>query len=285
MLLLDPSSVAAASSTSEIITGPPPPLPVAITLSDDVYYPGDILRIAGQVREIQQDQDYAHLVVYYPNNNDIYFRADANVLPNGSFTFQEELGGQKKTVSGVYSLEVRYGDAGANALFMMIAGPYDLKVDGRTYPIHYRISSALIDSVWVNQTENSLTIHLSNSTRRGELEITLPRQVIDSYIQDDDASSSTMHAEARFNVLISTSKFTDFHQAEFAQSKQNTTHRTLQIGIPYEESGQFSPEWFVKIIGTSVVPEMGANWLTGLTLAILLVVMTGSASYRRWNVL
>ncbi|MCI0562171.1 MAG: hypothetical protein MN733_27110 [Nitrososphaera sp.] len=247
-------SVYAIAPTEGQIKGPPPPRAITAETDNDVYLYNDTIRITGDVRNPEPGQSVM-LHIYYPNNR-VYFSGEASVLLDGTYTFTQKIEG--KVVSGMYGIEAVYGNFSANARFMIIAGPYDLRVDGTTYPIEYKMNTGLLHNITVNSLENSLTVHIVNSSQAGELTIRLPRIVADAH------SENNPNLDGTFGVLMN-NRATDLKQADFTEITRDNDSRTLLIKIPYNGTDTLYDEWYIKILGTSVVPEFGGFMVMALT--------------------
>lgn len=242
----------AGHASSEITTGPPPPRPITAVADKEIYILNDTIRISGQVRDPESGQS-VKIAVYYPNNK-IYLSREVDVSPNGTFVFEQKVEG--KGISGKYLAEVSYGDFRSNVVFMVIAGPFNLVVDGDEYPILYKVTSGTLSGITIDPAEKSLTIHIANSSQSGELTIELPRNVIDA--KSGDAGSDTS-----FVVLIS-NKPVGLEQAEFSEPNSNSSMRTLIIKVPYNGTDTLYDDWYIKILGTTVVPEFDSIVVTAL---------------------
>lgn len=118
-----------------------------------------------------------------------------------------------------------------------------LLVDGTNLSVHYKISGGELLGAIPDTDAMSLILSVQ-MTDAGQLEITLPRELIDSKIgQEDDI----------YFVLV------DADEVDFSETKTQTD-RTLTISIPAGSDE-------VEIIGTKVIPEFP------LAIAIMIVSM------------
>ncbi|RMF29840.1 MAG: hypothetical protein D6752_05225, partial [Candidatus Nitrosothermus koennekii] len=106
-----------------------------------------------------------------------------------------------------------------------------------------------IESITVDESSNALVLTL-NAEQDGMLELTLPRELIDSKSNGNDTD---------FVVMI------DGKQVEFEQISSNDLERSIRIPIPSNSNE-------LRIIGTQVVPEFGIIALITLAVTISLVI-------------
>ncbi len=115
-------------------------------------------------------------------------------------------------------------------------------VSGTEFMVGYQITSGNLLSTTPDVDANSLIIAI-DATDDGQLTITLPRELIDAKIGDDDDD---------YFVLV------DGEEVDFDETT-TSTDRTLVISFPAGAAE-------IEVIGTHVVPEFGA--ITALLLAV-----------------
>ena len=122
--------------------------------------------------------------------------------------------------------------------------PFDLTVEGQTYPIEYMITGGSVENMTIYGENQTLGVTL-NSMSNGTLALRLPREVIDS--------KTVEGSDADFAAFIDNAEYEEPGEIEPAE---NT--RTLLIGFP---AGAGS----IDVIGTSVIPEFST--IVGIVIA------------------
>jgi hypothetical protein len=249
ILFIGSIPVSFAQDTS---TGPPPPPPITVTTDKTVYVANDAVVISGQVNQVQLPNNSVSIEIIDPQGGKT--SAIAPLSENGRYSYSLNISSTLH-ITGEHKVIATYGQYNSVALFMVIAHPYILTMEGKSHQIDYTIESGLLTNITANVQEKSLVLHIVNSTKASKLGIDLPREIIDS---------QSGAVDTPFMVFI------DDRQVQFNETKSSSGARTLQITLPYD---QFNPNgiWDVKIIGTEMVPEFGSSALAVLAISGIVV--------------
>jgi len=120
--------------------------------------------------------------------------------------------------------------------------------------LDHKISGGQVTSMIADGEVNSVIIQM-DATDQGEISVTLPRDVIDATIGNEDDD---------FFVLV------DYEEVPFEETK-TSTDRTLSIEFP---AGAET----IEIIGTNAIPEFGTIAAMILGIAIISVIAISSKS-------
>ena len=138
---------------------------------------------------------------------------------------------------------------------MMVDGL--IMVDGTEFAPDFEMSGGDVTAMHTNPKENMLIVDVT-STEDGSIEITLPRDLIDSKMADD--------TDDMFFVLV------DGEEADFTETAATGDSRTLQIDI---RAGSER----IEVIGTwAAVPEFGTIAALVLAAAIISIVAISARS-------
>ncbi|NIM26145.1 MAG: PEFG-CTERM sorting domain-containing protein, partial [Nitrososphaeria archaeon] len=117
--------------------------------------------------------------------------------------------------------------------------------------LEYEISAGQVKSMTADGEQNSVTIEI-DSTDDGQISVTLPRDVIDAKVGDEDD---------QFFILV------DGEEVDFEETV-STTDRTVTVEFP---AGTET----IEVIGTFAIPEFGTIAAVILGIAIIsIIVMT-----------
>lgn len=141
--------------------------------------------------------------------------------------------------------------------------PFDLTVEGQTYPIEYIITGGSVENMTIHSENQTLGVTL-NSESNGTLSLRLPREVINSQTVEG--------SDADFAAFIDNAEYTQPGEIE----PEATDTRTLLIGFP---AGTGS----IDVIGTSVIPEFSTIAVIVLAVAIVGIVIA-TARHGRFNI-
>src|SRR5215207_6318014 len=131
--------------------------------------------------------------------------------------------------------------------------PFDLTVEGQTYPIEYMITGGSVENMTIHGENQTLGVTI-NSMSNGTLALRLPREVIDSQTVEG--------SDADFAAFIDNAEYEEPGEIE----PEATDTRTLLIGFP---AGAGS----VDVIGTSVIPEFSTIAVVVLAVAIVGIII------------
>lgn len=231
--------------------------PKYIKVSSDrqIYVGNETITISGQVEEQLSDAKELGLEVYNPDRQ-IYLTAQVPVNTDRTFSYSFIIEGERG-ISGDYEYRVSYPPLiTVGSTFVYIAGPYQLEYDGKTYLISYRLVGELA-SISVDAESKKLLIVTEGAY---QLEIELPRVVIDSKAEDN--------SDSEFLVLV------DGKPADFQEIRSGNESRTILIETCKSDAACGESEVTVTVIGTSAIPEF--NSLPGIigTVSIAIIVIT-----------
>jgi hypothetical protein len=166
-------------------------------------------------------------------------------LDGDTYSFDFNL--NKDAGTGTYTITVTYGEQSASTTFELKANTPSKKSpsaktsnsdpipttkhDLKQYNLQYSITNAQVLDMGVDE-DAALMLNIESATD-GELQITLPRELIDAKVNVKDVS---------FKVLI------DGKRTDFQEVKNNSTARVLKIPFP---AGSIE----IKIIGTPEKPK------------------------------
>ena len=161
---------------------------------------------------------------------------------------------------GDYTIQVLYGTENRTAetsFFFPGSSESDsnlVQVEGTDFMIGYTITGGKLLSITPDVDSNSLIIAI-DSWDDGNLTITLPRELIDAKMGDNDDD---------FFVLV------DGEEVDFDETA-TATDRTLSIDF-------LAGAEEIEIIGTHVVPEFGAIAALILAVAIISIIAVSAKS-------
>ena len=153
------------------------------------------------------------------------------VLPSVNNTLTQAIG-QESIMSNSNSASVR--DAVGSPL-------YNLTIGDKSYPIKFNITGGILDTMAIDGDQAILLVNINASTGGGNLEIELPRDLIDSKTQ-----SNTDKPYSVFEDDIDRS-------ISFVESRTTDQARTLVITFNSEDN-------VIEIQGTEVLSEPGGEF-------------------------
>jgi len=233
--------------------------PIVVTTDKASYMEGDTIIVTGKVSESLFGYAIS-IEVFAPNGNKV---AVDQVMPGAdkSFGTQFTAGGNLMKFAGDYTIKVLYATESRTAettfYFDGISDsgkPNLLQVVGTDFWINFEITGGKLLSITPDVDANSLIIAI-DAFDDGQLTITLPRELIDAKIGDNDDA---------FFVLV------DGEEVDFDETT-TSTDRTLVISFPAGAEE-------IEIIGTHVVPEFGAIAALILAVAIISIIAVSAKS-------
>ena len=234
--------------------------PIVVTTDKASYSEGEPIIVTGEVSEILFGYAIS-LMVIAPNGNVVSID---QLMVGSDKTFSTEFaaGGALMKAGGEYTIQVLYGTenrtAEATFTFGGSTGPGPegplIGVSGTDFMVGYQITGGKLISITPDLDANSLIIAI-DATDDGQLTITLPRELIDAKIGDDDDD---------YFVLV------DGEEVDFDETTTSTA-RTLVISFPAGAEE-------IEIIGTHVVPEFGAIAALILAVAIISIIAVSAKS-------
>ncbi|MDX1441332.1 MAG: PEFG-CTERM sorting domain-containing protein [Nitrosopumilaceae archaeon] len=233
--------------------------PIVVTTDKTSYSEGETIMVSGEVSEILFGYAVSIMTIA-PNGNVVSID---QVMVNQDKTFSTELtaGGSLMKQGGDYTIQVLYGTENrvAETSFSFAGSSGTSKgnmiaVSGTEFMVGYTITGGKLISITPDVDANSIIIAI-DATNNGQLTITLPRELIDAKIGDEDDD---------FFVLV------DGEEVDFDETT-TSTDRTLVISF-------FAGAEEIEIIGTHVVPEFGAIAALILAVAIISIIVVSAKS-------
>ena len=233
--------------------------PIAVTTDKTSYSEGETIMVTGEVSEVLFGYAIS-LMVIAPNGNVVSID---QLMVGSDKTFSTEFaaGGALMKADGEYTIQVLYGTkrtAETTFTFGGSTGPGPdgprIAVDTTDFMVGYQITGGNLISIKPDLDANSLIIAI-DAFDDGQLTITLPRELIDAKIGDEDDD---------YFVLV------DGEEVDFDETT-TSTDRTLVISFPAGAEE-------IEIIGTHVVPEFGAIAALILAVAIISIIAVSAKS-------
>ena len=233
--------------------------PLITTNTDKSSYTiGDTIVISGSVQSVVVGTPLT-IQILDPNNNLVQV-AQIDVSQDGKYTDTIKAVGTLWKTNGVYTVKVQYGPPNVTAqstfafqsTFAPTAGAFQLKdpTSQQTFNVNYTISGGTLKTMTIDAQSLSVIVTI-NSTSNGNIELQLPRTLIDSKLtsgQDDP-----------FIVVI------DGAEVKALSDSGNTNFR--DVNIPFLQGDQD-----IEIIGTWIVPEFGTLAVVIFAVAILAII-------------
>lgn len=238
--------------------------PIVVTTDKASYGNGDTIMVTGEVKELLSG--FPVTLQLIAANGNLVTVQQLEVGADRMFSTEIAAGGPLWKAEGTYTIKVLYGTESrtAEATFDFggpggsttpspSTGPTQM-VERTDFSVGYSITGGSIVSIAPDDEANSLIITI-DSTDDGELTITLPRELIDAKIGDEDDD---------FFVLV------DGEEVDFDETT-TSSDRTLTIQFPIGAEE-------IEIIGTFVVPEFGTIAVMILAVAIISIIAVSARS-------
>ena len=229
-----------------------------VTLSEEVYFEGDVVVISGKVSTVIQETPVTIQMIRIGDNDEesIVEIAQIEVAQDGTFSHTIKAEGSQWRSEGEYVVRAFYGiDNIADVYFdFFIKGQEVLLIfevekpdQSGTFDVEYIIRGGNVTDIIVDQEFFELIV-LIESESDGAITLELPRTAIDAKKSDgtDDI----------FIILI------DGIEVPFIETQNDENTRTITIEFEETDSD-------IEIIGTFVIPEFGT--ITSLVLAISII--------------
>jgi len=234
-----------------------------ITLSEEVYFEGDIIVISGKVSTVIQETPVTIQVIHLGENESIIEIAQIEVAQDGTFTHEVRTEGPLWRVGGEYVVRASYGsDNKADVYFEFFKKEQGVSLifevenpdQSGTFDIEYIIRGGNVTDIIVDQEFFELIV-LIDAKSDGAITLELPRTVIDAKQSDvkDDI----------FIILI------DGVEVPYTQIQNDTNTRTITIQFEEIDSD-------IEIIGTFVIPEFGTIASLVLAVSIISIIIISS---------
>jgi len=235
------------------------------------YASGDDITVTGKLNATTITTQLS-IQVKGPHNIDHFDQF--NAAADGSYSYKFRAGGlMNSDGSGTYTVTVSYKGTTTNqATFQYTASvggigwsTFTIKVGNDSYPVQYKITGGTVANMVPSTATSDLTITI-NSTDKGNLQIRLPRNVIDARAGTDKRSGP----DDNFTLFAD-----DVPSDTWDQTEQTADRRTLSIDF---EQGTET----IDIVGTWAIPEFGA--IAAIILAIAIVgIIVATARYGKFN--
>lgn len=238
--------------------------PIVVTTDQTSYGDGDTVMVTGEVKELLSG--FPVTLQLIAANGNLVTVQQLEVGADRTFSTEIAAGGPLWKAEGTYTIKVLYGTesrtaeatfdfggAGGSTTPPPSTGPTQM-VERTDFSVGYSITGGSIVSIAPDDEANSLIITI-DSTDDGELTITLPRELIDAKIGDEDDD---------FFVLV------DGEEVDFDETT-TANDRTLTIQFPMGAEE-------IEIIGTFVVPEFGTIAVMILAVAIISIIAVSARS-------
>ena len=231
-----------------------------ITVSTDKlsYKDGDIIIISGSVKAIVEGTPLT-IQILDPNQNKVQID-QINVAQDGKYTTSAQASGPLWKKDGTYTVKVQYGPpsvvAETDFEFKSASSTPSMEIfevdagDQGTFDVEYNISGGIVKDMSIDFEGLSLIVSIE-STNDGTITLKMPRELIDA--------KKTSGEDDVFIVLI------DGAQVNF-EEETTSSDRTLTINFLEGDSD-------IEIIGTYVVPEVGAIAAFVLAVAIISIIV------------
>lgn len=132
---------------------------------------------------------------------------------------------------------------GRDAWVTFVTAPYQLRINGSSHSINYKTTTGRLDGIMVSESDKSLTAHIVDSTKVGQITLELPRKIIDSKSNTDE--------DLPFDVRVVYREFT--HKAIFAELYRNGESRILQVDLPHDPVAFIPHDLYIRITGTRTI--------------------------------
>ncbi|HEV8406036.1 MAG TPA: PEFG-CTERM sorting domain-containing protein [Nitrososphaera sp.] len=231
------------------------------------YATGDEVTVTGKLTATTINQPLLIRVKDPEGNFDKIDQFEA--AADGSYTYKFRTGGTMNT-NGAYTVIISYkGTTTEETTFQFDAGmvwkKFNIRVGDKTYPVEYQITGGSVTNMVPEEKTMTLTVTIS-STANGNLQIRLPRNVIDAREGPDGRSG----ADEDFVV------FADEVPSDVSNETETTVDRRT-LTIDFEQGTET-----IEIVGTWAIPEFGA--IAAIILAIAIVgIIVATARYGKFN--
>ena len=238
---------------------------IEISVSEEVYFEGDVIVVSGNVSTVIQNIPVTIQVIQLGENNEenIVEIRQLSVAQDGTFSQTIRAQGPQWRSEGEYVIRAFYGVGSiADVYFNFFkleqdaSSIYEVEKPDQsgTFDIEYFIRGGDITDIIVNKEFFELIVTIEPRSD-GIITFELPRTAIDAKRWDgtDDI----------FIVLI------DNAEVPFEETQNNANTRT--ITIEFEETDST-----IEIIGTYVIPEFGTIASLVLTISLILIIVISS---------
>lgn len=244
-----------------------------ITLSEEVYFEGEVIVISGSVRTVIQDTPVTIQMIHLGKNAEesIVQIAQIDVAQDGTFSHTVKAEGPQWRSEGEYVVRAFYGvDSVADVYFDFFKKEQEASLifevekpdQSGTFDLEYLIRGGNVTDIIVDQEFFELIV-LIEPTSDGAITLDLPRTAIDAKKSDgtDDV----------FIVLI------DGIEVPYTETQNNADLRTITIEFEDTDSD-------IEIIGTFVIPEFGTIASVVLAVSLSIIIISSKRNLLRLKI-
>jgi len=236
-----------------------------VTLSEEVYFEGDVIVISGNVSTVIQDAPITIQVIHLGENGEesIAEIRQIEVAQDGTFSLTIKAEGPRWRLQGEYVVRAFYGvNSIADVYFdffkkdqgVLLIFEVEKPDQSGTFDIEYIIRGGNVTDIIVDQESFALIV-LIEPKSDGAITLELPRTAIDAKTMsgtDDD-----------FIILI------DGVEVPYTETQNDANARIITIEFEEIDSD-------IEIIGTSVIPEFGTIASLVLAVSIISIIIISS---------
>jgi predicted secreted protein with PEFG-CTERM motif len=241
---------------------------LTVQTDKDSYTTGDDITISGKLTATTINQPLLIQVLDPQGNRDRIDQVTA--AADGSYTYKFRAGGLMNT-NGEYTVMASYKTTQEEATFQFTSTEeggwktFNMKAGNQTYPVQYKITGGTVQNMVPEETTATLTITIS-STADGNLQIRVPRNVIDSRDGADGKSGN----DSDYAV------FADEENVTPDETATTVDQRTLSIDFAQGTET-------VEIVGTWAIPEFGAIAAIIFAVAIVGIIVATATYSKKFN--
>jgi predicted secreted protein with PEFG-CTERM motif len=236
-----------------------------ITLSEEVYFEGDVIFLSGNVSTVIPDNPVTLQLIRIGEGDEesIVQIAQIEVAQDGTFSHTVKAEGPQWKSEGEYVVRAFYGiDNIADVYFDFFKKGQEASLifevekpdQSGTFDIEYLIRGGNVTDVIVDQEFFELIV-LIQPESDGAITLELPRSAIDA--KRSDGTDDT------FIILI------DGIEVPFTETQNDVNTRTITIEFEETDSD-------IEIIGTFVIPEFGTIASLVLAISIISIIIISS---------
>jgi predicted secreted protein with PEFG-CTERM motif len=244
-------------------------IPIRVYTDKTDYEHGSIIQVEGAVANIRPGTEVGLKVIGPPPFNNVVAVDQIKINPDGTFRTTLSTSGQLWKADGAYTIRATYGHDNIfdKVTVNVIGGAVEFGI-GKCRPnqiaasgicLDYTINGARVTFGNIIPQTTSLILNIETDDN-GNIEITLPRNIMDSKINGNDDP---------FIILIDGEEVS-YHEVA------SSTMRKVAIDFPIGAEQ-------IEIIGTFVIPEFGT--IAVVILAVSIIAIIAISAKTRLNVL
>lgn len=236
-----------------------------VSLSEEVYFEGDVIVISGNVSTVIPDTPVTIQMIHLGEGNEesIVQIAQIELAQDGTFSHTVKAEGPQWRIEGEYVVRAFYGiDSVADVYFDFFKKEQGASLifevekpdQSGTFDIEYLIRGGNVTDIIVDQEFFELIVLIEPSSD-GAITLELPRTAIDA--KKSDGTDDT------FIILI------DGIEVPFVETQNDVNTRIITIEFEETDSD-------IEIIGTFVIPEFGTIASLVLAVSIISIIIISS---------